>query len=127
LSTAVTDHEFPSRLNTIGADSTPSSLPTRPESAAMGPPALPVAIAAMASRCSALARSSTTTPTDQLPLPISSGVTPTTTNPRPSSGISPKRPRSIAKPIAKVHDPFVGFTVICQGTQGQTKSQLQFS
>jgi hypothetical protein len=29
--------------------------------------------------------------------------------------------------MANVHDPFVGFAVIWAGTQGHTKSQLQFS
>ena len=46
------------------------------DSAAIGPPAAPLAMAVMASRCSALARSSATRPTDQLPLPIAPGVKP---------------------------------------------------
>ena len=60
-----------------------------PESAAMGPPAAPLAIAVMASRCSALAFSSAMTPTDQLPLPISSGVNRSTMKPRPSRETAP--------------------------------------
>jgi hypothetical protein len=56
----------------------------------MGPPPLPLAIAVMASRCSALARSSAMTPTDRLfPLPIASDVSPRTMKPRPSSEIEP--------------------------------------
>jgi hypothetical protein len=39
----------------------------------MGPPAAPLAIAVIASRCSALALSSAMSPTDQLPFAISSG------------------------------------------------------
>jgi hypothetical protein len=31
------------------------------------------------------------------------------------------------KAMAKLHEPFVGFTIICPGTHGHTKSQLQFS
>ena len=113
LLAALTDQEAPSSGTAMGDDSTPRNLPTSPDTAAMGPPAAPLAIPVMASRCSALARSSTTTPTDQFPFAISSGVTPTTTNPRPSSGTWPKLPRSIWKAMAKMHVPFVGFTIIC--------------
>ena len=55
----------------------------------MGPPADPLAIAVMASSCSALARASAMTPTDQFPLPISSGVHKRTMKPSPSSGTVP--------------------------------------
>ena len=95
----------------MGADSTPTKLVIMPDSAAIGPPAAPLAIATMASRCAALARSSTMTPADQLPLPISSGVNPTTMKPSPSSASPPKLPRSILKPMAKVHDPLLGLAV----------------
>jgi len=77
------------RSKRIGADSTPSILPTNPDRAAIGPPAAPLAIAAIASRCSGLARSSAMTPTDQFPFPIASGVNPRTMNPRPSSETVP--------------------------------------
>ena len=83
----VVSHDLASVL-TIGDDSIPRTVPTRPESAAIGPPAAPLAMPAIASRCSAVARSSTTTPTDQLPLPISAGVRPTMMNPR-SSRLTP--------------------------------------
>src|SRR5579864_8884498 len=82
---ALTDQLAPLRLNAIGADSAPRNLPIRPDKADMGPPAAPLAMAVMASRCSTLARSSVTRPTDQLPFPISSGVNPRTMKPRPSS------------------------------------------
>src|SRR3954469_2547493 len=78
------DHTAPERSKRIGADSTPRNFPTRADKAAMGQPADPLAIEVMASRCSALARESTITPTDQLPLPISSGVKRSTMKPRPS-------------------------------------------
>ena len=50
LFAAFTDQESPFLWNAIGADSTPRNLPTRPDSAAMGPPAPPLAMPAMASR-----------------------------------------------------------------------------
>ena len=53
---ALTDHVAPLRSNAIGADSTPRNLPISPDKAAIGPPAAPLAIAVIASRCSALAR-----------------------------------------------------------------------
>ena len=124
---AFTDHFCPLRSNIIGDDSTPRNFPIRPDRAAIGPPAAPLAIAAMASRCSTLARSSTIIPTDQLPFPIASGVNPRTTKPKPSSETLPYVPRSTWKAMAKVHDPLVGLTVIWPGKQGQTKSQLQVS
>ncbi len=83
-----------------------------PDSAAIGPPAAPLAIAVIASRCSALARSSARRPTDQLPLPIASGVNPRTMKPRPSSDTVPNWPRSIWNAMAKVHDPLLGLTAI---------------
>ena len=61
----------------------------RPDRAAIGPPAAPLAIAVIASRCSAVARASVTRPTDQFPLPISCGVKPRTMKPRPSSETAP--------------------------------------
>ena len=123
----MTDHLTPSRSNRIGADSTPRNFPTSPDSADIGPPAPPLAIAVRASRCSAVARSSAITPTDQLPLPIASGVNPRTMNPRPSSESAPKLPRSTWKAMANMQVPLLGFTAICAGTQGHTKSQLQVS
>ena len=50
---------------------------------------LPLAMAVIASLCAALARSSAITPTDQSPLPIASGVSPSMMNPRPSSDTEP--------------------------------------
>jgi hypothetical protein len=47
---ALTDHLIPLRSKRIGADSRPSNVPTSPDYAAMGPPAAPLAIAAIASR-----------------------------------------------------------------------------
>jgi len=111
----------------IGADSMPANVPTIPASADIGPPAAPLAIAAIASRCCALARSSAMTPTVQLPLFIASGVIPSTMKPRPSRVTSSKRPCSMRNPIAKLHAPFVGRALICAGAQGHTKSQLQVS
>src|SRR5215471_17640644 len=73
---ALTDHLAPLRSKRIGADSTPRIFPTRPDRAAIGPPAAPLAIPTMASRCAGLARSSAMTPTDQFPLTISAGVHP---------------------------------------------------
>jgi hypothetical protein len=61
---AVTDHVAPWRSTAIGADSTPRNVPIMPDSAAIGPPAAPLAIAVIASRCSAVARASVTSPTD---------------------------------------------------------------
>ncbi len=81
---AVTDHLTPVRSKRIGADSTPRNFPTKADKAAIGPPADPLAIEVMASRCSALARASAMTPTDQFPLPIASGVNPRMMKPRPS-------------------------------------------
>src|SRR4029079_15453638 len=52
MSTAVdafTDHEAPLRSHSIGADSTPRNFPIRLDSAAIGPPAAPLAIAVIAS------------------------------------------------------------------------------
>jgi hypothetical protein len=72
--------------------STPRKFAIRPESAAIGPPAAPLAMATSASRCFGSARSSTMTPADQFPFPISSGVKPITMKPSPSSGTSPNRP-----------------------------------
>jgi hypothetical protein len=86
---AVTDHLAPVRSNRIGADSTPRNFPTKPARAAMGPPADPLAIEEIAACCSAFARASAMTPTDQFPLPISSGVHRRTMKPRPSSGTVP--------------------------------------
>src|SRR5687768_4034342 len=105
---ALTDHFIPLLSNAMAANSTPAKVVMRPDNAAIGPPAAPLATATIASRCAALARSSTITPADQLPLLISSGVKPTTMNPRPSSERSPYFPCSILKPIAKVHEPLVG-------------------
>ena len=89
------------------------SAPTRrreasrraPDNAAIGPPAAPLAIAAIASRCAAVARSSATTPTDQFPLLIASGVRPSTMKPRPSSAHGAVAPRSISNAIANVQEP----------------------
>ena len=67
------------------------------------------------------------TPADQLPLPISAGVNPTTMKPSPSSEVPPKLPRSIVKLIANVHEPLLGLAVSCVSTHGQTKSQLHVS
>src|SRR5262245_46345131 len=46
---------------------------------------------------------------------------------RPSSGTSPKLPRSICIVIATMQSPLVGRTAICPVMQGQMKSQLQVS
>ena len=81
---AFTDHLAPLRSKMIGADSTPRNFKIRPDNAEIGPPALPLAIAIMAFRCSGLARSSTIRPTGQFPFPISVGVKPTTMNPKPN-------------------------------------------
>src|SRR6478735_5329587 len=124
---AVTDHSTPVRSKRIGADSTPRDVPTRADKAAMGPPADPLAIEVMASCCSALARASTITPTDQLPLPISSGVNTSTMKPRPSRETVPWLPCPIWNAMAIVHHPLVGLTASCPATQGHTKSQLQVS
>src|SRR5438876_3733355 len=124
---AVTDHSAPERSKRIGDDSTPRNFPTRGDKAAMGPPADPLAIEVMASRCSALARASTITPTDQLPLPISSGVKRSTMKPRPSRETVPWLPCPTWNAMATVHDPLVGLTASCPEMQGHTKSQLQFS
>ena len=64
-------------------------LSISPDSAAMGPPAAPLAIAVIASRCSALALSSAMSPTDQLPFAIASGVKPSTMNLKPSRDTVP--------------------------------------
>ena len=114
--------ERPCRSKAIGADSTPRNLPISPESAAIGPPAAPLAIAVIASRCSVLARSSAMRPTDQFPLPIASGVNPSTMKPRPSSGT----PAVVAAVDLKRHgelalDPLLGVTAICPGMHGHTK------
>ena len=111
----------------IGADSAPRNLPMRPDNAAIGPPAAPLAMAVIASRCSAVARSSMTRPTFQLPFPISSGVNPRTMNVTPSRGTFPKLPRSTCIAMAKVQVPLDGRTANCPRMQGQTKSQLQVS
>ena len=74
--------------------SIPANVPTRPLSIAIGPPALPLVIAAIASRCSGFARSSIIRPTDQFPLIIASGVRPSTMKPRPSSVTLSNFPRS---------------------------------
>ncbi len=58
----------------IDAVSAPRNFPMRPDSGAIGPPADPLAMAVIAPICSALARSSMTSPTDQFPFPISCGV-----------------------------------------------------
>src|SRR5204863_6651168 len=93
----------------------------------IGPPAAPLAMAVMASRCSAVARWSMTSPTDQLPFPIASGVNTRTMKARPSSGTLPKLPRATCIAMATVQDPLEGRTAICPRMQGQTKSQLQGS
>src|ERR1051325_5358981 len=111
----------------IAAESTPRNLPIRPDSGAIGPPAWPLAMAVIASRCSALARSSMRRPTDQLPFPISAGVYPSTTNGMPSSETLPKLPWSMCIAIANVHEPLLGRVAIWPRMQGQTKSQLQVS
>src|SRR5687768_13027502 len=95
----------PCRSKVIGAASTPKNLPIKPERAAMGPPACPLAIAVTASRCSAVARAPLMSPTDQLPFPSPAAVRPRGTKPRPLHGTAASWP----------------------GTQGQTKSQLQVS
>src|SRR6185369_12038322 len=87
----------------------------------------PLAIAVIASHCAGEARSSMTSPTDQFPLPISSGVIPKMMNASPFKGTSPKLPRSTCIAIANVQSPFDGRTAICPTMQGQTKSQLQVS
>src|SRR5438132_11611555 len=84
-------------------------------------------MAVIASRCSALARSSMRRPTDQLPFPISAGVYPSTTNGMPSSETLPKLPRSICIAIANVHEPLLGRVANWPRMQGQTKSQLHVS
>ena len=124
---ALTDHRTPSRSKWIAADSTPTKFVISPDNAAIGPPAAPLATVTIASRCSALARSSTITPADQLPFPISSGVKPMTMNPSPSSGICPNWPFSILKPMANVQEPLLGFAASWVRTHGQTKSQLHVS
>ena len=124
---ALTDHLTPSRSKRIGADSIPTKFLIIPASAAMGPPAAPLATATIASRCSGRARSSTITPADQSPLLISAGVNPTTMKPRPSSATSPNLPCSILNPIANVHEPLLGFPDNCVRMHGQTKSQLHVS
>src|SRR5277367_5505606 len=88
-------------------------------SAAIGPPAWPLAIAASACSCAASTRSSTMSPTLQLPSPIAPGATPARAKQRPSSDTSPKRPRSTRKANAKTHSPFVGGAVRLDERQGQ--------
>jgi hypothetical protein len=85
----------------------------------MGPPAWPLAMPVIASRCAALARSSTMTPTDQLPSPITLGVRATTAKARPSSGTSPYRPRATWNASAKMQCPCVGRAAMFEGMQGQ--------
>lgn len=92
-------------------------------SAAIGPPVWPLAIAAsdccerLLLRC-APTRSSTTSPTFQLPSPIAPGVTPARAKQSASSDTSPKRPRSTRKANAKTHPPFVGGAVRLDERQG---------
>src|SRR5262249_4485595 len=69
-----TDLRIASFLYVIGLDSTPNSFPTTPVRIAGGPPACPLAMVVMACFWSADARSSIIKPTDQLPLPMISGV-----------------------------------------------------
>src|SRR5207244_12604347 len=64
---AFTDQLAPVRSKRIAADSEPRNLPTSPDTAAIGPPAAPLAIETIASRFPAHARSSAPTPTDHLP------------------------------------------------------------
>ncbi len=86
---AFTDQLTPERVKAMGADSTPRKVPTRPVTAAIGPPAAPLAMAVIASRWSAFARASVTRPTSQLPLAIAPGVNPRTMKPSPSSVVAP--------------------------------------
>src|SRR5438445_9713294 len=69
-----TDRRIPFFLYVMGLDSTPSSFPTTPVRIAGGPPACPLAIVVIACFWSADGRSSMINPTDQLPLPMTSGV-----------------------------------------------------
>ena len=64
--------------------------PIRGERGVSGPPDFPLVIADRASTCASDARSSTISPTFQLPSAIIAGVSDTRTNARPASGISSK-------------------------------------
>ena len=79
----------PSRSKRIGADSTPRNFPIRPESAAIGPPAAPLAIAVDRVALLGVGTLVGDEADRPVPLPISSGVKPRTMKPRPSSETAP--------------------------------------
>src|SRR5690348_5869211 len=121
------DQFMPVWLNSMGLASTPATLPTSGARCDMGPPAWPLAMAASASRCDWLPRSSTMSPTVQLPSAMGPGVKPATTKFRPLSSVPSNCPRSTWNASAKVQLPFVGRAVSPLLGQGHRKSQLQLS
>src|SRR5712692_5121939 len=127
MSPTVADRLIPLVWNLIGFDSTPRNLPISGARADTVPPACPLAIATTASFCSGFARSSVTTPTDQLPLSMASGVRPMTAKSTPLRFTSPYFPSSMRCTNANVHDPFVGRAPRLLVGHGQRKSQLQVS
>ena len=86
---AFTDHDTPSRVNWMGEDSTPSIVPRAPTAPPSGLRRRRWRYPQSRRAARHVARSSTITPTDQFPLPISAGVEPTMMKPRPSSGRLP--------------------------------------
>jgi len=85
----------------------------------IGPPAAPVAIAAICSTCWSDALSSTTRPTVMLPSAITPGECSSTTNATPSSCTPSFAPLSMRIAIAALQSPSVGLAVRWVVMQGQ--------
>src|SRR5262245_30500447 len=111
----------------IGRFSIPAARPTNGPSAAIGPPAAPVAIALIASVCLSLARSSTMSPTVMPPSPIAFGACISTMNERPSSLTPSFSPLSIFIAMATLQSPSVGRAARLELMHGHRNVQLQVS